>query len=150
MLSNYINEQLTISSTTRIEYTMTSNKTVIITNDAPFAIGPYSQAITNGQLIFTAGQIAIDPKTGAIVPGNIEEQTHQVIRNIEAILRAIDVDLEAVMKTTVFMTNLSDFKRMNKVYEQYFENNPPARSALEVAALPLGAQIEIECIATKE
>ena len=118
MLSNYINEQLTISSTTRIEYTMTSNKTVITTNDAPFAIGPYSQAITNGQLIFTAGQIAIDPKTGAIVPGNIEEQTHQVIRNIEAILRAIDVDLEAVMKTTVFMTNLSDFKRMNKVYEQ--------------------------------
>ena len=150
MLSNYINEQLTISSTTRIEYTMTSNKTVIITNDAPFAIGPYSQAITNGQLIFTAGQIAIDPKTGAIVPGNIEEQTHQVIRNIEAILRAIDVDLEAVMKTTVFMTNLSDFKRMNRVYEQYFENNPPARSALEVAALPLGAQIEIECIAMKE
>ena len=128
---------------------MTSNKTVIITNDAPFAIGPYSQAITNGQLIFTAGQIAIDPKTGAIVPGNIEEQTHQVIRNIEAILRAIDVDLEAVMKTTVFMTNLADFTRMNKVYEQYFDNNPPARSAVEVAALPLGAQIEIECIAMK-
>ena len=128
---------------------MTSNKTVIITNDAPFAIGPYSQAITNGQLIFTAGQIAIDPKTGAIVPGNIEEQTHQVIRNIEAILRAIDVDLEAVMKTTVFMTNLADFTHMNKVYEQYFDNNPPARSAVEVAALPLGAQIEIECIAMK-
>ena len=128
---------------------MTSNKTVITTNDAPAAVGPYSQAITNGQLIFTAGQIAIDPKTGAIVPGNIEEQTHQVIRNIEAILRAIDVDLEAVMKTTVFMTNLADFTHMNKVYEQYFDNNPPARSAVEVAALPLGAQIEIECIAMK-
>ena len=129
---------------------MTSNKTVITTDDAPAAIGPYSQATTNGQLIFTAGQIAIDPKTGVMVPGNIEEQTHRVIRNIEEILRAIDVDLEAVMKTTVFMTNLADFTRMNKVYEQYFENNPPARSALEVAALPLGAQIEIECIATKE
>ena len=129
---------------------MTSNKTVITTDDAPAAIGPYSQATTNGQLIFTAGQIAIDPKTATIVPGNIEEQTHRVIRNIEVILRAIDVDLEAVMKTTVFMTNLADFTRMNKVYEQYFENNPPARSALEVAALPLGAQIEIECIATKE
>ena len=129
---------------------MTSNKTVITTDDAPAAIGPYSQATTNGQLIFTAGQIAIDPKTGTIVPGNIEAQTHQAIRNIEEILRAIDVDLEAVMKTTVFMTNLADFTRMNKVYEQYFENNPPARSALEVAALPLGAQIEIECIATKE
>ena len=128
---------------------MTSNKTVIITNDAPAAIGPYSQATTNGQLIFTAGQIAIDPKTGTIVPGNIEAQTHRVIRNIEEILRAIGVDLQAVMKTTVFMTNLADFTRMNKVYEQYFENNPPARSALEVAALPLGAQIEIECIATK-
>ena len=149
MLSNYINEQLTISSTTRIEYTMTSNKTVITTNDAPAAVGPYSQAITNGQLIFTAGQIAIDPKTGTIVPGNIEEQTHRVIRNIEVILRAIDVDLEAVMKTPVFLTNLADFTRMNKVYEQYFDNNPPARSAVEVAALPLGAQIEIECIAMK-
>ena len=129
---------------------MTSNKTVVTTNDAPAAIGAYSQATTNGQLIFTAGQIAIDPKTGTMVPGNIEEQTHRVIRNIEEILRAIDVDLEAVMKTTVFMTNLADFTRMNNVYEQYFENNPPARSALEVAALPLGAQIEIECIATKE
>ena len=128
---------------------MTSNKTVITTDDAPAAIGPYSQATTNGQLIFTAGQIAIDPKTGTIVPGNIEAQTHRVIRNIEEILRAIGVDLQAVMKTTVFMTNLADFTRMNKVYEQYFENNPPARSALEVAALPLGAQIEIECIATK-
>ena len=128
---------------------MTSNKTIIITNDAPAAIGPYSQATTNGQLIFTAGQIAIDPKTGTIVPGNIEAQTHRVIRNIEEILKAIGVDLQAVMKTTVFMTNLADFTRMNKVYEQYFENNPPARSALEVAALPLGAQIEIECIATK-
>jgi len=128
---------------------MTSNKTIITTNDAPAAIGPYSQATTNGQLIFTAGQIAIDPKTGTMVSGDIEEQTHRVIRNIEEILRAIDVDLEAVMKTTVFMTNLADFTRMNKVYEQYFENNPPARSALEVAALPLGAQIEIECIATK-
>ena len=128
---------------------MTSNKTVIITNDAPAAIGPYSQATTNGQLIFTAGQIAIDPKTGTIVPGNIEAQTHRVIRNIEEILRAIGVDLQAVMKTTVFMTNLADFTHMNKVYEQYFDNNPPARSAVEVAALPLGAQIEIECIAMK-
>ena len=128
---------------------MTSNKTIIVTKNAPAAIGPYSQATTNGQLIFTAGQIAIDPKTGTIVPGNIEAQTHQAIRNIEEILRVIDIDLEAVMKTTVFMTNLADFTRMNKVYEQYFDNNPPARSAVEVAALPLGAQIEIECIAMK-
>ncbi|HCU81403.1 MAG TPA: reactive intermediate/imine deaminase [Chloroflexi bacterium] len=128
---------------------MTNNKTIITTKDAPAAIGPYSQAIKNGRLIFTAGQIAIDPKTGVLVPGNIEEQTHQVIRNIEAILMAIDVDLEAVVKTTVFMTNFSNFTRMNKVYEQYFANNPPARSALEVSALPLSAQIEIECIAMK-
>tara|TARA_Y100000590_G_scaffold418124_1_gene518519 strand:- start:1201 stop:1587 length:387 start_codon:yes stop_codon:yes gene_type:complete len=128
---------------------MTNNKTIITTNDAPAAIGPYSQAIKNGRLIFTAGQIAIDPKTGVLVPGNIEEQTHQVIRNIEAILMAIDIDLEAVVKTTVFMTNFSNFTRMNKVYEQYFANNPPARSALEVSALPLSAQIEIECIAMK-
>ena len=128
---------------------MTSNKTIIATKNAPAAIGPYSQATTNGQLIFTAGQIAIDPKTGTIVPGNIEAQTHQAIRNIQEILRVIDIDLEAVMKTTVFMTNLADFTHMNKVYEQYFDNNPPARSAVEVAALPLGAQIEIECIAMK-
>ncbi|MBS60469.1 MAG: reactive intermediate/imine deaminase [Anaerolineaceae bacterium] len=128
---------------------MTNNKTIITTKNAPDAIGPYSQAIKNGRLIFTAGQIAIDPKTGVLVPGNIEEQTHQVIRNIEAILMAIDVDLEAVVKTTVFMTNFSNFTRMNKVYEQYFANNPPARSALEVSALPLSAQIEIECIAMK-
>lgn len=128
---------------------MTNNKTIITTKDAPAAIGPYSQAIKNGRLIFTAGQIAIDPKTGVLVPGNIEEQTHQVIRNIEAILMAIDIDLEAVVKTTVFMTNFSNFTRMNKVYEQYFANNPPARSALEVSALPLSAQIEIECIAMK-
>ena len=121
----------------------------INTNKAPKAIGPYSQATTNDEYIFTAGQIAIDPKTGILLPGNIIEQTHRVIQNIEAILEAAGVNLDAVMKTTVFMTNLSDFARMNKVYGQYFKDSLPARSTVQVTALPLGAQIEIECIAIK-
>ncbi len=128
---------------------MSSNKTVIITNDAPAAIGPYSQATTNDELIFTAGQIAIDPKTGMLISGNVEEQTHRVIQNIEIILNNAGVGLDAVMKTTVFMTNLGDFARMNRVYGQYFKDKPPARSALQVTALPLEAQIEIECVAVK-
>ena len=129
---------------------MSSKIKIITTNDAPAAIGPYSQATTNDEYIFTAGQIAIDPKTGILITGNIIEQTHRVIQNIEVILEEAGVGLDAVMKTTVFMTNLSDFARMNKVYGQYFKDSRPARSAVQVTALPLGAQIEIECIAIKD
>ena len=128
---------------------MSSKIKIITTNDAPAAIGPYSQATTNDEYIFTAGQIAIDPKTGILITGNIVEQTHRVIQNIEVILEEAGVGLDAVMKTTVFMTNLSDFARMNKVYGQYFKDSLPARSTVQVTALPLGAQIEIECIAIK-
>ena len=128
---------------------MSSKIKIITTNDAPAAIGPYSQATTNDEYIFTAGQIAIDPKTGILITGNIIEQTHRVIQNIEVILEEAGVGLDAVMKTTVFMTNLSDFARMNKVYGQYFKDSLPARSTVQVTALPLGAQIEIECIAIK-
>ena len=129
---------------------MSSKIKIITTNDAPAAIGPYSQATTNDEYIFTAGQIAIDPNTGILITGNIIEQTHRVIQNIEVILEEAGVGLDAVMKTTVFMTNLSDFARMNKVYGQYFKDSLPARSAVQVTALPLGAQIEIECIAIKD
>ena len=101
---------------------MSSKIKIITTNDAPAAIGPYSQATTNDEYIFTAGQIAIDPKTGILITGNIIEQTHRVIQNIEVILEEAGVGLDAVMKTTVFMTNLSDFARMNKVYGQYFKD----------------------------
>ena len=128
---------------------MSSKIKIITTNDAPAAIGPYSQATTNDEYIFTAGQIAIDPKTGILITGNIVEQTHRVIQNLEVILEEAGVGLDAVMKTTVFMTNLSDFARMNKVYGQYFKDSLPARSTVQVTALPLGAQIEIECIAIK-
>jgi 2-iminobutanoate/2-iminopropanoate deaminase len=126
---------------------MSNEKTIITTEHAPSAIGPYSQATTNDEIIFTAGQIAIDPKTGILISGDIEEQTHRIVQNIEQILKEAGVGLDAVMKTTVFMTNLSDFASMNKVYGQYFKDSMPARSTLEVTALPLGAQIEIECIA---
>lgn len=126
---------------------MSNKKTIITTEYAPSAIGPYSQATTNDEIIFTAGQIAIDPKTGILISGDIEEQTHRIVQNIEQILKEAGVGLDAVMKTTVFMTNLSDFASMNKVYGQYFKDSLPARSTLEVTALPLGAQIEIECIA---
>jgi 2-iminobutanoate/2-iminopropanoate deaminase len=126
---------------------MSNEKTIITTEYAPSAIGPYSQATTNDEIIFTAGQIAIDPKTGILISGDIEEQTHRIVQNIEQILKEAGVGLDAVMKTTVFMTNLSDFASMNKVYGQYFKDSMPARSTLEVTALPLGAQIEIECIA---
>ena len=126
---------------------MSNKKTIITTEYAPSAIGPYSQATTNDEIIFTAGQIAIDPKTGILISGDIEEQTHRIIQNIEQILKEAGVGLDAVMKTTVFMTNLSDFASMNKVYGQYFKDSLPARCTLEVTALPLGAQIEIECIA---
>ena len=126
---------------------MSNKKTIITTEYAPSAVGPYSQATTNDEIIFTAGQIAIDPKTGILISGDIEEQTHRIVQNIEQILKEAGVGLDAVMKTTVFMTNLSDFASMNKVYGQYFKESLPARSTLEVTALPLGAQIEIECIA---
>lgn len=126
---------------------MSNKKTIITTEYAPSAVGPYSQATTNDEIIFTAGQIAIDPKTGILISGDIEEQTHRIVQNIEQILKEAGVGLDAVMKTTVFMTNLSDFASMNKVYGQYFKDSLPARSTLEVTALPLGAQIEIECIA---
>jgi 2-iminobutanoate/2-iminopropanoate deaminase len=126
---------------------MSNEKTIITTEYAPSAVGPYSQATTNDEIIFTAGQIAIDPKTGILISGDIEEQTHRIVQNIEQILKEAGVGLDAVMKTTVFMTNLSDFASMNKVYGQYFKDSMPARSTLEVTALPLGAQIEIECIA---
>ena len=97
--------------------------------------------------MFTAGQIPLDPESGQLVPGDIEAQTHRALQNLQALLQTASSSLAAVMKTTVFMTDLADFKRMNTVYAQYFVSEPPARSTVQVAALPLGAQIEIECVA---
>ena len=129
---------------------MTIDKKIISTGKAPAAVGPYSQATTTGNLVFTAGQIPLDPRNGQLVMGDIEEQTHRVMQNLQALLQAAGSNLTSVMKTTVFMTNLNDFKRMNTVYTEYFPNEPPARSTVQVAALPLGAQIEIECVALSQ
>jgi len=123
---------------------------IIATENAPGAVGPYSQAIRTDQFVFTAGQIPIDPATGKLVAGPIEDQTRQVLDNIRAVLTAAGTGLDRVVKMTVFMTDFSDFQRMNAVYAEYFPDAPPARSAIQVAALPLGADIEIEAVALIE
>jgi len=126
---------------------MTFSRSVISTDQAPAAVGPYSQAIRVGDLIFTAGQIPIDPATGILETGDIEAQTKRVLANLKALLEAAGSDLGQVVKMTVFMTDLRDFQRMNAVYATFFASLPPARSAVEVAALPLGAAIEMEAVA---
>ena len=124
-----------------------SNLTVIATDQAPKAIGPYSQAIRAGNLIYTAGQIALNTQTGELVAGGIEEQTRQAIQNLSYVLEAAGASLSQVVKTTVFMQDLGEFTRMNAVYAEFFPQNPPARSTVQVAALPRGAKVEIECVA---
>jgi len=120
----------------------------VVTQDAPAAIGPYSQAIVCGDLVFTSGQIPLDAK-GELVTGSIEAQSHQVMRNLEAVLMAAGVGFESVLKSTVYVTDLADFSRVNAVYAGYFKATPPARSTVQVAALPRGAAIEIEMIARR-
>ena len=124
-----------------------SKKEVIRTDKAPQAIGPYSVAIRYQNLIFASGQIPINPQTGELVGGEIEQQTHQVLTNIKNVLEAAGSSLDHALKCTVFLKNMGDFSRMNAVYAEYFKVDPPARSAIEVAALPKGAAIEIEAIA---
>lgn len=120
----------------------------IHTEKAPQAIGPYSQATIMGNLIFTSGQIAINPATGNIEEPSISGQTHQVCQNLQAVLEAGGSSLTKVLKTTCFLQHISDFQEFNSIYEKYFENKP-ARSCVEVSALPKGALIEIEVIAEK-
>jgi 2-iminobutanoate/2-iminopropanoate deaminase len=124
-------------------------KTVISTTEAPSAVGPYSQAIAAGPFVFCSGQIPLEPETGALVQGDISTQVKRVLQNIAAVLRAHGLGMEHVVKTTVFLTNLADFAEMNTVYAEYFLSNPPARSTIQVAALPKGANVEIEAIASK-
>lgn len=122
-------------------------KTSISTSGAPQAIGPYAQAIKAGGFVFTAGQIALDPETGQLQAGDIAVQTHQVMRNLKAILTAAGTSLDRVVKTTCFLMDLADFAAFNAVYAEYFPKNPPARSTVQAARLPAGAIIEVECIA---
>ncbi|MBE3579324.1 RidA family protein [Caldanaerobacter subterraneus] len=124
-------------------------KTIINTDAAPKAIGPYSQAVLVDGFLYTAGQIAIDPATGEMVEADIEKQTERVLENIRAILKAAGMDFNNVIKTTVFVTNMADFAKINEIYGRYFKDNPPARSLVEVKSLPKGALIEIEVVAHK-
>lgn len=123
------------------------SRQVVRTQDAPAAIGPYSQAIIAGGFIFTAGQIPLVPGTGQLVEGGIAEQTRQALENIKAILQAAGTDLSRVVKTTVFLQRMSDFAEMNAVYGEYFPSDAPARSTIEVAKLPKDALVEIEVVA---
>ncbi|MCR5218062.1 RidA family protein [Treponema sp.] len=118
----------------------------IFTDKAPAAIGPYSQAIKSGSFIFTSGQIPLIPATGELCQGTIEEQTHQVCKNLSEVLKAAGSSMDKVVKTTCFLKNISDFAAFNKVYEEYFLSKP-ARSCFEVAALPKGALLEVEVTA---
>ncbi|MCX7681045.1 MAG: RidA family protein [Anaerolineae bacterium] len=120
---------------------------VITTERAPAAVGPYSQAVRAGDLIYTAGQVGIRPETRQFAGPDIESQTRQALENLKAILEAAGSCLEHVVKTTVFLTDMSEFARMNAVYAEFFPLAPPARSTVQVAALPLGARVEIEAVA---
>ncbi|MGN6562465.1 MAG: RidA family protein [Thermomicrobiales bacterium] len=122
-------------------------KEVVATSGAPAAIGPYSQAIRVQGLLFTAGQIPLDPATGKLVAGDIRAQTTRVLENLEAVLTAAGSSLGDVVKTTCFLANLDDFAAFNEVYAQFFTTQPPARSTVQAARLPAGAQVEVECIA---
>lgn len=120
----------------------------VSTDGAPKAIGPYSQAVIANGFLFSAGQVALDPRTGELVTGGIREQTTRTLENLRAVLAAANTDLSRVVKTTVFLVDMADFAAMNEVYARVFGDHRPARSTVAVAALPRGARVEIEVIAT--
>lgn len=123
------------------------SKHAILSQDAPAPIGPYSQAVRVGDWIFLSGQIPVDPQTGEVVAGGIEAQTRQALQNLQAVLTAHGLNLDSIVKTTIFMTDLSMFAEMNEVYASYFQPPYPARATVQVSALPKGVQVEIEAIA---
>lgn len=121
----------------------------VATADAPKAIGPYAQAVIGGHLVFCSGQVALDPASGELVGTSIREQTRRVLDNLAAVLRAAGSDLRFVVKTTVYLTDLADFAEMNAVYAEAFAGHAPARATVQVAGLPRGARVEIECVAIR-
>jgi 2-iminobutanoate/2-iminopropanoate deaminase len=125
-------------------------KKIISTTHAPKAVGPYSQAVEAQNMLFISGQLGIDPATSKLVEGSVVEQAHQALNNIKAILSEAGYKMEDVVKTTVYLADISDFVAVNKVYMQYFVQNYPARAAFQVGALPLGGLVEIEAIAIKD
>ncbi len=122
------------------------NRTVVHTDKAPKAIGPYSQAIRTETMIYTAGQTGLDPATGELVAGGVEAQTRQVLTNLKHVIEAAGSSVGNVIKTTVFLTDMSDFPKMNAIYAEFFGENPPARSTVAVAGLPKGGVVEIEAV----
>lgn len=120
---------------------------IVQTDSAPAAIGPYSQAVVHGGLVYTAGQIPLDPSTGELVEGDIAAQTERVIGNLEGVLKAAGSSLGAVLKTTVFLRDMGDFAAMNEVYGRFFGDHKPARSTVQAARLPRDCGVEIECVA---
>jgi 2-iminobutanoate/2-iminopropanoate deaminase len=122
-------------------------KEIVSTENAPGAIGPYSQAVKTANMVFCSGQIPIDPATGEFVSGDVAEQTEQVLKNLSAVLEAAGTSLNNVVKTTVFLADMNDFTAMNEVYAKYFSDNKPARATVQAARLPRDARVEIECIA---
>lgn len=125
-----------------------SNK-IIFTTEAPAPIGPYSQAILAGNTLYISGQIALDPESGELINENITEETHAVMKNIEAVLRAADYSFSDVIKCSIFIKSMDEFGTINEAYGQYFKTNPPARETVEVSKLPKNVNVEISCIAVK-
>ncbi len=122
-------------------------KKIVKTDKAPAPVGPYNQGIISGPFLFTAGQVAIDPKTNQLIDGGVEEQAHQVMKNLGAVLEAAGTNFDRVVKTTIFLQNMDDFAAVNTVYGTYFSGEAPARSTVAVSGLPLNVSVEIECIA---
>ena len=123
---------------------------IVYSNQAPDPIGPYSQAVIAGNFLFSSGQIAIDKQTGKIVPGGVEEQTRQVLKNIEAVLKSVNSGLQDIVKVTIYLSDMNDFSIVNQIYTEYFGKTKPARSTVEVNRLPKDVSIEIDCIAYLE
>lgn len=128
---------------------MTIQRSVVSTENAPGAIGPYSQAIIAGDLVFCSGQLPMDPSTGQLIEGSIEEQTRRVLDNVSALLEAAGSSLKQVVKTTIFLADMNDFAAVNGAYAEYFDQEPPARSTVQAARLPRDARVEIEAIAIR-
>lgn len=122
-------------------------KSVIQTSNAPEAIGPYSQAVSSNGFVFCSGQVALDPRSGELVEGSIEDQTRRCLENLRAVLDAAGAGLQDVVKVTAYLTDMGDFQAFNDVYGTFFESEPPARATVGVAALPKGARVEVECVA---
>ena len=125
-------------------------RNVVVAENAPKAIGPYSVAIQTDGMVFCSGQIALDPATGDLVPGDVEAQTRQVLTNLKNVLEASGSGLDLVVKTTVFLKDMTDFPKMNAIYGEFFTANPPARSTIAVAGLPKGGLVEVEAIALRK